>query len=231
MFGKEEDKLLYICTTNSNCMLSLEQKLNDYCNAHTSPEGEVLYALERASYLRTLHPQMIAGAQQGKLLEMFSTMIKPQFVLEIGGFTGYSAICLAKGLRADGHLYSIEVNPELAYIFREFTGKAGLAHQVTLINGDATALIPTFADAYFDLIFLDAGKMDYLSHYKLALPKLKKGGFLIADNVLWFGKTVTDPNDETSEALRQFNAYVQQDQSVQNIMLNIRDGLLVAEKL
>ena len=205
-----------------------ESKINEYCNEHTSPEDDVLTALERATYLRTLHPQMIAGAQQGKLLEMFSHMIRPERVLEIVGFTGYSAICLGRGLRPGGHLYSIEVNPELGYIFREFTQKAGLGEQVTLLNGDAAQLIHQFEDASFDLIFLDAGKMDYLTHYVLALPKLRKGGFLIADNVLWFGKTVTDLKDETSVSLRHFNKHVHDDPRVENVMLNIRDGLLVA---
>jgi caffeoyl-CoA O-methyltransferase len=209
----------------------LEQRTADYCNDHTSPESEVLRELERASYLRTLHPQMIAGPQQGQLLAMFSQMMRPTKVLEIGGFTGYSAICLAQGLQPDGHLYSIEVNAELGYIFREFTEKAGLKDRVTLINGDAAAIIPTFDDDTFDLIFLDAGKMDYLAHYTLAFPKLRTGGFLIADNVLWFGKTVMDMKDDTAEALRQFNAYVHQDTRVENVMMQIRDGLLVARKL
>jgi caffeoyl-CoA O-methyltransferase len=208
-----------------------DQNIEAYCSAHTSDEGEVLRALERASYLRTLHPQMIAGAQQGKLLEMFACMIKPKRVLEIGGFTGYSAICWGKGLAADGHLYSCEVNPELAYIWHEFTQKAGLKDRVTLLNGDAAAFIPQFEDAFFDLIFLDAGKKDYLAHYQLVMPKLKVGGYLIADNVLWFGRTVTDLKDETCAALRVFNAYVHEDESVENIMLDIRDGLLVARKV
>jgi caffeoyl-CoA O-methyltransferase len=208
-----------------------DQRIEQYCNAHTSAEGPVLEALERASYLRTLHPQMIAGPQQGKLLEMLSLMLRPKYVLEIGGFTGYSAICLGQGVQDGGMLYSVEVNAELGYIFKEFTTKAGLADKVTLIHGDATEVIPTFDDAYFDLIFLDAGKMDYLQHYQLALPKLRVGGFLIADNVLWFGKTVHDLHDETAIALREFNAYVQEDTRVENLMLQIRDGLLVVRKL
>jgi caffeoyl-CoA O-methyltransferase len=207
------------------------QDVNDYCNEHTSEEGAVLRELERASYLRTLHPQMIAGPHQGKLLEMFSLMIRPKYVLEIGAFTGYSAICFGKGLPPDGHIYSLEVNAELGYIFHEFTEKAGLKGRVTLINVDAAKQIPLFEDAYFDLIFLDAGKMDYLEHYELALPKLKSGGWLIADNVLWFGKTVHDQKDETAISLRAFNAHVHTDARVENVMLPIRDGLLVARKV
>jgi caffeoyl-CoA O-methyltransferase len=207
------------------------QDLENYCNAHTTEEGPVLRDLERASYLRTLHPQMIAGPHQGKLLEMFARMIRPKYVLEIGGFTGYSAICFGKGLVPGGHVFSMEVNPELAYIYREFTEKAGLKDQCTFIHTDAALQIPKFEDAYFDLIFLDAGKMDYLEHYELALPKLKPGGWLIADNVLWFGKTVSDMKDETAISLRAFNAHVHQDSRVENVMLPIRDGLLVARKL
>ncbi len=208
-----------------------DHRTEQYCNDHTSPVPRVLIDLERASYLRTLHPQMIAGPQQGKLLEMFSLMLRPRYVLEIGGFTGYSAICLGQGVQEGGMLYSIEVNAELGYIFREFIAKAGLSDRVTLINADAAEVIPDFQDNYFDLIFLDAGKLDYLKHYQLALPKLRPGGYLLADNVLWFGKTVSDPQDETALALRDFNDFVHNDPRVDNLMLQIRDGLLVVRKL
>ncbi len=201
----------------------------EYCRAHTTSALPVLDTLERATQLRTLSPQMSSGPYQGALLQMISHMIRPRRILEIGTFTGYAAICLAQGLPDDGLLHTIEVNDELAYIIKEYVARAGLADKVRLHTGDAAAIVPTIAET-FDLVFLDAGKLDYPAHYALAMAKLRPGGFLLADNVLWDGKVATDNPDETAQVLRRFNAAIQADPGVENILLPIRDGIMLVRK-
>ena len=208
-----------------------DEKLLVYCLHHSSePEpGPVLRALERETHLRTLHPQMLSGPLQGMLLQMISRMIRPRRILEVGTFTGYGAICLAQGLEEDGLLHTIEANDEFAPIINKYIQLAGLENKVALHLGDASILIPRLEDT-FDLVFLDAGKMDYAAHYELALPKLRSGGFLLADNVLWAGKVLNDEKDTTTEALRAFNNMVQADGRVENVLLPLRDGLMVIRK-
>lgn len=203
----------------------------EYCQAHTSPVRSVLTQLERATHLRTLSPQMLSGSYQGMLLRFISQMIQPRRVLEIGTFTGYSTICLADGLPDDGLLHTIETNDELGWLIREYLLKAGVAEKVHLHLGDAAVIIPTLAET-FDLVFMDAGKLDYALHYELALDKMRSGGFLLADNVLWDGKVARgDTQDATTQVLRDFNWMVQQDERVENILLPVRDGIMLARKL
>lgn len=208
-----------------------DEKLLIYCQRHSSaPQPEpVLRALERETHLRTLHPQMLSGPNQGMLLQLFSRMIRPRRILEIGTFTGYGAICLAQGLTDDGLLHTIEANDEFTPIFNKYIDLAGLKDKIALHPGDASAVIPTLEEI-FDLVFLDAGKMDYTAHYELALPKLRPGGFLLADNVLWAGKVLNDEKDATAAALRAFNNMVQADGRVENVLLPLRDGLMVIRK-
>ena len=205
---------------------TLHEAIYDYCTAHTSPPHEVLRQLERTSHLRTLSPQMVSGPYQGMLLQFISQMIRPARVLEIGAFTGYSAICLAQGLAPEGVVHTIEVNDELAWIIREYVEKAGLAEQIRLHIGDAAQIIPTLEET-FDLVFMDAGKLDYDLHYELALARTRSGGFILADNVLWDSKVVTEDREATTVALRAFNQKIQNDERVENLMLPLRDGLLV----
>lgn len=200
-----------------------------YCLQHSTPPGPVLEALERETHLRTLYPQMLSGPLQGALLQMISRMIRPGRVLEIGAFTGYSAICLAQGLTDDGILHTIEANDEFAPIIYRYVRLAGLEDKISLHLGDAAAIIPTLSGT-FDLVFLDAGKMDYAAHYELTLPKLRPGGFLLADNVLWDGKVLNDEKDATAQALRNFNNMVRADERVENVLLPLRDGLMVVRK-
>jgi len=203
----------------------------EYCQAHTSPVPAVLAELERATHLRTLSPQMLSGAYQGTLLRFLSLMIRPRRILEIGTFTGYATICLAEGLPDDGLLHTIEANDELGGLIGEYLLKAGVAEKVHLHLGDAAAIIPTLEEI-FDLVFIDAGKLDYARHYELALAKMRSGGFLLADNVLWDGKVARgDQQDATAQVLRDFNEMVQQDTRVENILLPVRDGVLVVRKL
>ena len=204
--------------------------LLEYCTAHSTHADEVLQALERETHLRTLSPQMLSGPLQGTLLYMVSAMHRPRLALEIGTFTGYSAICIARGLAEDGLLHTIEVNDELAWIIQKYLLKAGLQKKVHLHLGDAREIIPTLPNA-FDLVFMDAGKLDYPVHYELALSKMKQGAFLLADNVLWDGKVAGgDTKDETAVLLREFNTFVQNDERVENVLLPVRDGLMVVRK-
>ena len=206
-----------------------EQDLLHYCLQHTTPPSALLQRLERETHLRTLQPQMLSGPFQGRLLQFISQMIRPRRILEIGTFTGYASICLAQGLPEDGLLHTIEVNDELQPIVTAYLEEAGLRSKIILHLGDATTLLPQFQDS-FDLVFLDAGKLDYGLHYELVLPKIRPGGFLIADNVLWSGKVLRPEKDSTAQALNTFNAMVQADQRVENLILPLRDGLMLVRK-
>lgn len=211
-------------------MTAIDKTL-DYCYAHTSPVGPDLLAVERATHLRTLSPQMLSGPYQGMLLHFISQMIRPLRALEIGTFTGYTAICIAQGMPEDGMLHTIEVNDEMGWLIRRHLENAGVAHKVQLHLGDAAHIIPTLDEA-FDLVFLDAGKLDYSRHYELALAKTRSGGFLLADNVLWDGKVAGgDEKDETARVLRDFNDFIQQDPRVENVLLPIRDGIMMIRKV
>lgn len=207
-----------------------KKKINRYCEQHTTPPSEVLYELNRATHLKTLAPQMASGHVQGQLFQFLSQMIRPKFILEIGTFTGYAAICLAKGLQEDGELHTIEANEEMEYLIRNFIKKAQLEKQIKLHIGDAKEVITTI-DLQFDLIFLDAGKRDYAFYYDLIFDQLKSGGYLLVDNVLWDGKVVNEKQDFDTQNLDRFNKKVQADERVENVLLPIRDGILLVRKL
>ncbi|MFN0036862.1 MAG: O-methyltransferase [Saprospiraceae bacterium] len=202
----------------------------DYCLAHSSPLGAVLRDLERETHLRTLGPQMLSGEYQGQLMRFISLMLRPRRVLEIGTFTGYTAICMAEGLANDGVLHTIEANDEFGWLIRKYVQRAGKEEKIVLHLGDAAEVVPRL-DEVFDLVFLDAGKLDYPLHYELALAKMRPGAFLLADNVLWDGKVASgNERDETACALRSFNNMVQEDPRVENLLLSLRDGLMVVRK-
>ena len=211
--------------------MNLHDKTLEYCAAYTSDVDVVLKELERETHLRTISPQMLSGPYQGMLLRFISMMIRPRRALEIGTFTGYSTLCIAEGLAKDGLLHTIEINDELAPLIRKYVQKAGQEEKIRLHFGDAAVIIPTL-DETFDLVFLDAGKLDYPLHYELALAKTRHGGFLLADNVLWDGKVAGgDEKDETARALRAFNNMVQNDPRVENILLPVRDGVMLIRKI
>lgn len=201
----------------------------DYSIAHTTPLPFPLPDLERETHLRTLSPQMLSGPLQGMLLTFISQMIRPKRVLEIGTFTGYTAICLAQGLTDDGLVHTIEVNDELAWIIQKYVTLAGLEHKIRLHIGDAAVIIPNLEET-FDLVFIDAGKLDYALHYELAIAKTRPGGFILADNVLWDGKVVANDKDATAQVLRNFNDIVHNDPRVENMLLPLRDGLMIVRK-
>jgi predicted O-methyltransferase YrrM len=174
---------------------------------------------------------MLSGQVQGRFLAMLSKLVQPKRVLEIGTFTGYSAICLCEGLNhPDGLLYTIDINEELAPIQEQYFEKAGCKHQIKVLTGNALDLIPAINET-FDLIFIDADKINYLNYYKLVIDKLRPGGLIIADNVLWSGKVLSPkPNDEDTLAICQFNDAVQADPQVENLMLPLRDGMTLIRK-
>ncbi|MDG1902303.1 MAG: O-methyltransferase [Bacteroidales bacterium] len=204
--------------------------LEKYIEDHTSDEDTLLYDLNRKTNLRTTLPRMISGKIQGKFLELISKIANPRVILEIGSFTGYSALCLVKGLVEGGILYTIESNVELEKIIQDHISKSENENKIKLIMGNALDVIPKIEET-FDMVFIDANKAEYLRYYKLVLPKLSKGGLIIADNVLWSGK-VTDQNpDADTKSLLEFNTHIKNDKSVEQVMLSIRDGLLVIRKL
>ena len=203
----------------------------DYCLAHTSSQSALLESLERETNLKTLSPQMLSGVFQGRMLKFVSQMLRPSRILEIGTFTGYATICLASGLTDSGILHTIEVNDELRWIISKYIRLAGLDDKVVSHFGDASEIVPGLNEV-FDLVFLDAGKLDYQRHYEMVLPLVRSGGIILADNVLWDGKVAGgDMKDETARVLREFNACVHADERVENMILPLRDGLMMVRKI
>jgi predicted O-methyltransferase YrrM len=210
-------------------MTDFIQLIHEYCQAHTTPQSQLLYDLERETHLKTLAPQMLSGHLQGAFLRLLSQLMRPKCILEIGTFTGYAAICLAQGLAADGQLHTIEANSELEYLIRKYVNRANLQEKIQLHIGKAEKIIPKL-DLMFDMVFIDAGKQQYLDFYNLTIEKVNPGGLILADNVLWSGKVIRGENDADTETIRAFNHMVQADERVENIMLPLRDGLLIAKK-
>ena len=192
----------------------------------------MLVELSRETWLRTVHPQMIAGHLQGKILEMVSSMIRPSRILEIGTFTGYSSICLAKGLAAGGKLITIERDDEITGFAQKHISRSGFSDAITLLTGDARDIIPDLNEI-FNLVFLDADKDEYLDYYHLVLPKVAAGGFLLADNVLWGGKVIQEAQsgDHFTGGILAFNEYVRRDNRVEQVILPVRDGIILIKKL
>jgi len=210
----------------------LPEKIDEYVSAHTSKESNVLYDLNRETNMNVLHPRMLSGHLQGRVLAMYSHMVKPKNILEIGTYTGYSAICLSEGLQADGKIYTIDINPELELLCSAYFEKAGISEKIDFRIGDALGIVPQL-DVVFDMVFIDADKGNYLNYYNLVFDKVAKGGYIIADNVLWSGKVVEKvaADDEDTKTLISFNQKLTEDSRVENILLPVRDGLMIARKL
>ena len=210
----------------------IEYKIEEYVEKYTTPESEVMKQINRETHLKTFYPNMLSGVVQGKFLEMVSRMIKPKRILEIGTFTAYSAIALARGLAEGGKLITLEVNEEMEFFIKKYIDKSGMSDKIELIMGNALEIIPELEDT-FDLVFIDADKEQYVDYYELSLSKLKAGGFILADNVLWNGKVLEDDSksDKETMGLKAFNEYVRKDKRVEQVMLSIRDGLLLVRKL
>lgn len=209
----------------------ITKELSDYCENNTSPETDILAQLNRETHLKVVSPRMLSGHLQGRFLSFISKLQQPKLILEIGTYTGYSALCLAEGLAENGKLISIDVNEETSAFAKLFIEKTEYANKIDLVLADAKDYIPTIKES-IDLVFIDADKKNYLNYYHLVIDKLNKGGLIIADNVLWSGK-ITMPEstmDKETIAIHQFNQFVQQDNRVENMLLPIRDGLMVVRK-
>lgn len=210
----------------------LPKEIDEYAGEHTAQENEVLYELNRETHLKVLIPRMLSGHIQGRVLSMFSHMIQPKNILEIGTYTGYSAICFAEGMKKDGKIITIDINNELETMANSYFKKSGFADQIEMKIGNAIEIIPTL-DMKFDLVFIDADKHNYSNYYDLVIDKVNPGGFIIADNVLWSGKIITEDvrNDLDTKALDEYNKKINSDPRVENLLLPVRDGLMVARKL
>jgi caffeoyl-CoA O-methyltransferase len=208
-----------------------DQDIQTYAEAHTSPESELLQKLNRQTHVKTLQPRMLSGHLQGQFLTMVSRMLQPNRILEIGTFTGYSALCLAEGLTETGRLITIEVNEERETFTRSFFEQSSRSSQIDFIIGNASAVIPTLNET-FDLVFIDADKLRYSFYYDLVFNKTRIGGVIIADNVLWNGKVVDSSRkpDKDTQALLDFNSKIQNDPRVNNVLLPLRDGLMMITK-
>lgn len=204
-------------------------EIEKYIDAHTSEEGEILQQLHRKTFTDVLMPQMLSGKVQGQFLQMISHMLRPMRVLEIGTFTGYAAICLAAGLQEEGKLFTIDINEELEDMVRTQVEKAGLQNKIVQRIGKAADEIPKLNET-FDLVFIDADKQNYSLYYDLVFDKVRPGGFILADNVLWSGKIIDEKKDKDTLKLAEFNTKVQQDNRVENVIVSIRDGILMARK-
>ena len=209
----------------------MEKERDRYLTDHTTPEDKVLEELNRKTHLYVINPNMLSGHLQGRFLEMLSYMISPTQILEIGTYTGYSAICLARGLKSGGQLHTIEVNDELSEMSTRYFTLAGVADRVTLHTGRAQDIIPTMPYT-FDLVFIDGDKREYSEYYDLVFEKVRKGGFIIADNVLWGGKIEGDEasKDPQTRGMIMFNEKVHDDQRIEKVILPVRDGILIVRK-
>ncbi len=206
-------------------------ELEKYILAHIDEQAPVLQELERETFLHVLRPRMLSGHLQGTILTMFSQMLQPQRILEVGTYTGYSAICLAKGLADDGQLHTIELNDELESIAQKYFQKAGLSEKITQHLGDAKAIIPQLKGP-FDLVFLDGDKRDYIAYFDLVIDQIRPGGIILADNILWSGKVVEklDEKDEQTKGILAFNQKMKDDPRVSQTIIPFRDGLMLIRK-
>ncbi len=209
----------------------LPENLNKYVEAHTAEEPEHLKALNRETYAKVLMPRMLSGHIQGRILSMVSKMIRPDRILEIGTYTGYSALCLAEGLTEQGNLHTVDINDELAPMVKRHIDASEFSSKIHCYWGNALDIIPVF-DFTFDLVFIDADKINYRNYYEMVLPKVRPGGWIIADNVLWSGKILDSAlkMDVDTVALHQFNEFVCRDSRVTAVLLPVRDGLMFVQK-
>lgn len=210
----------------------LPHAISTYAEAHTSPESALLRRLNRNTHAHVMAPRMLSGHMQGRFLSMISWMVRPRRILEIGTYTGYSALCLAEGLTEDGFLITIDQNEELESFARSYWQQSPLNDRIDLRIGPAADIIPTLHET-FDLVFIDADKQNYALYFDLILDNVRPGGIILADNVLWSGKVVAPlkPSDQDTRAVQDFNRKVQDDSRVENILLPVRDGIMLMRKV
>jgi predicted O-methyltransferase YrrM len=210
----------------------LSEDLEQYIQSFTTEEDGLMRRLERETYQKVVHPRMLSGPDLGVLLRMISYMIRPGRILEVGTYTGYGTISLARGLAEGGIMHTIEANMELEDMISRYLDEAGLRDRVVTHFGDALKIIPSL-DETFDLVFIDAAKEQYLDYYRMVMDKLRAGGFILADNVLWDGKVLQPElnHDKETQALVTFSRFVHEDERVENTILPVRDGVMVIRKI
>lgn len=211
----------------------IDPALLTYCEDHTSGEDALLKKITRETQAKVLMPRMLSGHLQGKMLELFTKMIQPETILEIGTYTGYSGICLARGLKKNGKLITLDINDELESMVRGFFEESGLGNQIDYRLGNALEIIPTLSGP-FDLVFIDADKFNNATYFDLIIDKVRPGGIILADNVLWSGKVILKEGqkiDKDTKAILDFNDTIQNDPRVENVLLPIRDGIMMSRKI
>lgn len=210
----------------------LSDDLEDYIEQHSGNEPELLAQLNKETYQKILLPRMLSGHFQGRVLSMLSKLIRPLNILEIGTYTGYSALCLCEGMQENGQLHTIDIKEELIDFQRKYFDKSSWGNQMIQHLGEAIDIIPNL-DLKFDLVFIDADKENYINYFNLILPKMNKGGVILSDNVLWSGKVVQplEPNDLSTKVLLEYNLILKNDTRIETVLLPIRDGLTVSRVL
>ena len=210
----------------------IPQELDDYVVAHSQKEPELLQQLTRETYQKILQPRMLSGHYQGRVLSMISKLVNPNSILEIGTYTGYSALSLAEGMQKKGQLHTIDVNEELVNFQRKYFNKSGYGYQIHQHLGSAIDIIPTL-DIKFDLVFIDADKPNYVNYFNIIIDKMKPGGIILSDNVLWSGKILEplQPKDESTRILLEYNKLLNEDPRIETVLLPIRDGLTISRVL
>ncbi len=210
----------------------LPEEINNYVENHSQAEPELLQKLNRETWQKVLAPRMLSGHLQGRVLSMLSKLINPKYILEIGTYTGYSALCLTEGMQEEGELHTIDINEELHDFQRKYFDASGFGEQIIQHTGNALEIIPKLAQI-FDLVFIDADKSNYPKYLDIILPKLKSGSIILSDNVLWSGKVVEPlkKNDEDTKALLEYNQLLNTHEKLETVILPIRDGLTISRVL
>ena len=210
----------------------ISQELEDYIEQHSQKEPELLAALNKETHQKILLPRMLSGHFQGRVLSMLSKLIRPLNILEIGTYTGYSALCLCEGMQKKGMLHTIDIKEELIDFQRKYFDKSPCGNKIVQHLGEAIAIIPTL-DLKFDLVFIDADKENYINYFELIVPKMNQGGIILSDNVLWSGKVLEplQPNDSSTKTLLEYNQLLKNDPRVESVLFPIRDGLTVSRVL
>ncbi len=210
----------------------LDPQIQQYTDTHSNVDDPILEEVERSTHLHTIAPQMLSGRVQGKLLTWLATLLQAEHILELGTFTGFSAICLARGLKnaPNSKVVTIESNGELSFLLKKNLQLAGLENKIESLIGDALKIIPTRTEKW-DMVYIDANKQEYIDYFKRVIDQVRPGGLIVTDNVLWSGKVVFEPEDIDAKVIRQYNEMLKNDPRIEVIMLTIRDGLSIARKI